>query len=197
MKTITQQIDIYTFDELSDKAKDRVKQWADTFEFSAESTIYDFKTIAKIIGFYDIDTRYSGFWSQGDGASFTGRYKYAKGAAKLIREYAPLDVELHRIVDGLQSIQRNNFYRLRAILTPGANSNHYSHENTISFELYDYDNEYKHISQEDDFKEVCRDLMRWLYSALESNYAWCNSDEYISEHCDSNEYQFDINGGVI
>jgi hypothetical protein len=57
---------------------------------------------------------FRGFWSQGDGACFEGRYAYARRASAAIRRHAPLDVELHRIVDRLQAVQRRNFYQLSA-----------------------------------------------------------------------------------
>ena len=57
---------------------------------------------------------FSGFWSQGDGACFEGRYAYAPRASLRIRDYAPRDTELHRIADALQALQRLNFYQLTA-----------------------------------------------------------------------------------
>ena len=194
MQTVTQQINIYTFDELSREAKDYARNSLNNFEYYSEATIDYFNNIANLIGFYDVTPRYSGFYSQGDGASFTGSYRYNKGSAKLIMDYAPKDAELNRIAKGIQSIQKNNFYSLRANLTSFGN---YQHENLIMFELYDYDNENKHITQKDDFVEYCKDLMRWLYKSLEMSYEDCNSDEYILEHCVANDYKFDINGSII
>ena len=44
-----------------------------------DTTKSDFHTDLETLGFYNIDSQFSGFWSQGDGASFTGSYEYAKG----------------------------------------------------------------------------------------------------------------------
>lgn len=191
------QTPVYKFEELSETAKDHAKTVLNTFEFGAESVLEDLKTIAEILGFYDVTPRYSGFWSQGDGASFTGRYKYAKGAPKAIKEYSN-DAELLRIAEGLQALQRVNFYHLRATLSLGSRSNHYCHENTINFEVYDSETEYRALGGAlEDLPELARDLMRWLYSALEREYNYCNSDEYIKDHCESNGYEFDVNGNLI
>lgn len=195
MRTITQEITLYTYDELSDDAKGRVREWADTFEFEAEWILDDFKTIASMMGFYDITPRYSGFWSQGDGASFTGHYDYAKGAANAVREYAPQDAELARIVDGLQALQKRNFYQLRASLTLGPRPNYYAHENTISIGVERGD-AWASDEVQTEFAELARDLMRWLYRALERGYDNCNSDEYLSEHCAANEYEFTADGRI-
>lgn len=195
MRTITKEIQVYTYDELSDNAKCRVKEWANTFEFGAECVLDDFKTIAELLGFYDVRPRYSGFWRQGSGASFTGHYTYAKGAAKAIREYAGRDVELHAIADGLQALQRRSFYQLRANLTLCSGSNHYSHENTISIEV-ERGEGWPSDEVAEAFAELARDLMRWLYQTLEREYDYRNSDENISEHCASNGYEFTEDGRI-
>jgi hypothetical protein len=53
---------------------------------------------------------FSGFWSQGDGASFEGYLSRAKGAVARIRDYAPSDATLHSSAERLQTIQRRNLY---------------------------------------------------------------------------------------
>ena len=83
MKTQTITKNFYLFNELSEEQKqevlDRHRGYdVDHFEWF-EYTIDDYKEILEIIGFYDIDINFSGFWSQGDGASFTGKYYYEKG----------------------------------------------------------------------------------------------------------------------
>ena len=51
---------------------------------------------------------FSGFWSQGDGASWEGDYAYRKSATADLRAYAPQDRTLHRIADALRAVQRHN-----------------------------------------------------------------------------------------
>jgi hypothetical protein len=195
MRTITVEKTLYTFNELSDTAKDTARTALDTFEFQAECTLEDFTSIANLMGFYDVKPRYSGFWSQGDGASFTGRYKYAKGGAKAVKEYAPQDVELHRIAQGLQDLQARYFFQLTANLTQGTNSNLYAHEFTISIDV-EQDGASVNIETEKEFTELARALMKWLYRALEAAYDDCNTNEYILEHCEANGYEFDIKGNL-
>src|SRR3546814_12883100 len=72
--------------------------------------------------------QFRGFWSQGDGASFEGRWHHAKGSVVKIKAYAPKDAELHDIAARLNAIQRRNFYQLYAIITQRG---HYCHENPI------------------------------------------------------------------
>ena len=142
--------------------------YIEPFDDWHESTIEDAKEIGKILGI-DIDNVYfSGFWSQGDGACFTGSYSYAKGATKAIRQYAPLDKELHRIADDLQELQRKHFYGLSTTVT---HSGHYSHEYCTQFSTYDRD-EYADADTDEALIEILRDYMRWIYRNLEREYEY-------------------------
>ena len=71
-KTLT----IYSFNELpEDVQASTIEKNRDTNVFSGsnwyESVLDWWKEKLEIIGFEDADIRFSGFWSQGDGASFT------------------------------------------------------------------------------------------------------------------------------
>ena len=69
------EITVYRFEELEDEAKDKARQWlvdAATDHDWYES-VYDLaKEDGAKRGFEIEDIRFSGFWSQGDGASWTG-----------------------------------------------------------------------------------------------------------------------------
>ena len=141
-------------------------------------------TICGILGF-DVDSRdiqFSGFCSQGDGASFTGPYKYGKCSAKKIREYAPQDAALHEIADTLQALQKRNFYSLHASVT--RNHSIYVHENTIfcGYVERDSDNYQGPTSDaEETLTDCAHDLCHWLYARLEKEYDWLMSDESLTE----------------
>lgn len=204
MRTIEKTI--YQFDELSDDAKENARQWHRSIpdDYYAENVFEDAATIAGILG---IDLRqrpvklingqtrrepaiyYSGFWSQGDGACFEGRYRYKAGAAKAIRQYAPQDAELHRIADQLQAVQRQNFYQLEATCT---HSGHYYHEYCMTVDVDRADG--KPTGADDDITELMRDFARWIYRQLETEYEHQNSDEAVDEAIRVNEYEFYENG---
>lgn len=116
MRTIEKTV--YRFVELSDSAKAKVREqyreWACQDNHWYEYIFDDAKEIGKILGIKIDNIYFSGFSCQGDGACLTGSYSYAKSAAKAIRAHAPLDTELHRIASELQSLQRENFYKLTA-----------------------------------------------------------------------------------
>jgi hypothetical protein len=208
----TQQIiETFKFEELDNAAKERARAWWRTLEASDFETDYDdFTECARIIGI-TFNTRpiklmgggtrtepciyWSGFSSQGDGASFEGRYGYAKGASKAIRAHAPKDSELHRIADQLQAIQVKHFYRLEARCTQGAGSNFYSHSGTMAVETYDSRDEYRAIGNADEtVKQLLRDFADWIYRQLEREYEWRMSDEQVDDAITANEYDFSSDG---
>ena len=44
-----------------------------------------------MLGFYNIDSNFSGFYSQGDGASFSADYRYKKGCLKAVKQHQVAD----------------------------------------------------------------------------------------------------------
>lgn len=205
---------LYRFEELSNAAKERAREWWRSCEHAdesySESVIYDVEQIADILGvrFRSHDVRlmngnsraepniyWSGFCSQGDGACFEGTYLYEKDAAKKIRKYDPLDADLHKIADDLQSAQRRYFYRLRANVTH--RDSHYSHEYTTSIEVTDPET-YRRVSDavQKDITTALRSFMRWIYRQLEQAYEYAMSDENVDECITLNEYEFDECGHI-
>lgn len=204
---------VYTFDELSDRAKDRARDWyrnvssSDFDDFGAETALEDAAEVCKLLGI-ELDTRavplmngstrrepviyYRGFSSQGDGCSFTGCYRYRPGALQAIRTYAPQDTELHRIAAELQNLQRRNFYRLECLLS--RSSSHYVHELTVSGDVSRTDDAPVSSDTEAEVIDLLRDVMRWAYRQLEREYEYQNADEQIDESIRGNEYEFTEEG---
>lgn len=190
----TETIEVFQFDELSDSAKEKAREWYR--EASAQDEWWDCvtddaKTIGALMG-WDIDEVYfSGFWSRGDGDCFIGRMGYAKGCAKAVKDYAPVDTELHRIAAEWQALQARHVYKVDAKVTK--RDHRYAHENTVSFDVY-RDGADATGELEDAVKEIGRDFMRWCYAQLEKEYEWLNADEQVDESIRTNEYEFTANG---
>lgn len=187
---------LYQFDELSDRAKEKAREWyrnASEHDEWWDCVTEDATTIGALMG-WDIEQVYfSGFWSQGDGACFIGRMGYAKGCAKAVNDYAPQDTELHRIAKEWQALQARHFYKIDAKV---AKTDHrYAHENTVGFDVY-RDGADATSELEDEVKEIGRDFMRWAYRQLEKEYEWLNADEQIDESIRANEYEFDESGRI-
>lgn len=199
MKTIATTINAYTFSELSDKAKDKARQYhADAYMsdgFWYECIIENAKEVGKILGF-DIDKIYfSGFWSQGDGAIWIGHYRYAKGSPAEVAKCTGNDSELIRIAEGLQDIQRRNFYQLTARIST---SGRYSHSHTMRADVEDSSNPYRDVSDaEGDLLKLFQDFADWIYNNLLREYDHLTSDSAIAEDFDANEVLFTAEGSVV
>ena len=198
---------IYSYSELSDDAKENaLSQWSESIDYGWWDSVYDYAArIAEILGIdlnqkrvnlmngdyrYDPAICFSGFWSQGDGASYSATFRYAKGMSKKIRQYAPNDTELHRIADSISAIQKRYFYRLSGGVSESRN---YSMSITIQNDL----NEWQDLgSDESDYLDSLRSFADWIYYALQKEYEYQTSESSFIESCEANGYEFDSNGAM-
>ena len=197
MKTIVNAENV-SFDKLNDEQKEkaidliRERERESADNFFADSVIEDYKNdILPEYGIDDAVIYWSGFWSQGDGASistdsvdiekFLRKVKSLtkfRGIRKLfdLGEYSPL----------YASIERDKYSR-------------YHHENTVSGyveTMYCGDLTAKQEDLADQLEnlltETIRDLSCKLYRDLESAYNDQFTDEAITESIEANDYRFDI-----
>jgi len=194
-----QTIKTFSFSELSESAKDSVLSNSRNINTDYDwhnDDDDDFKSICSLLGI-DVDNiYYSGFSSQGDGACFEGAYTYKSGLLKAIKEYAPIDKELHRIAKQLQLV------KYRGVSATIKHSGHYYHEYCTDIAVYQedkdgYSDDDAPIELSDEITELMRDLMRWLYKSLESQYEYLTSDEAIIETIEANDYQFTEDGELF
>ncbi len=201
-------ITVYQFDELDERAKDKARDWyrQGAFDHDWYDFVYsDFEAICDILGITlrpnpvshvggakreEPQIFFTGFASQGDGASFAGSYAYRPGSSKAIRVYAPQDARLHRIADALRYIQRQHFYRLSADIR---HRGRYYHEYCMDIAV-----EREGIAfgspAEETIIEALRDLARWLYRRLESEFEYLTSEQAVDEAITANGYTFMENG---
>ncbi len=208
MRTIEQTV--FKFSELTDSAKEKAREWWRTSEdIDLDHVIDDAAIVADLFGL-DIRKKtirlmngktraepavyWSGFWSQGDGASYEGDYSYCKGALAAIVSYAPTDTALHDIVRRLQRVQARNFYRLTASITQ---SGRYVHEMTMRFDVSRTDDAPVSDNDIEELSDCLRDFARWVYRALETEWEYQASDEVVDELLDVNGYEFDEEGRIV
>lgn len=193
MREITTKV--YTFDELSDDAKEKARDWFRQFVFTDsndwELVYEDAKEIASLFGLNIQNIYFTGFASQGDGACFKGDYSFKPGGLRAVKAFAPQDVELHSIVEALQDIQRRNFYQLTATT---AHSGHYYHSGCMTVDIERKDGKDWSDSARDDVKDQLRNFADWVYCQLEAEYNYQMSDEFVDENIRINEYEFTEKG---
>ena len=201
MRTKMVEKTLYQFNELSEDAKQYAisTYWGADWDY--EGVFYDAKQIGKCMGIDIDDIYFRGFCSQGDGACFTGHYRYAKAGVKAVMEYAPQDKGLHRIAKELQRIQSKYFYKLRSEIK---HRGHYCHEMCMSIETIHTDGDMNRYDcrgpsddDENDIKEALRDFARWIYTRLKEQYEYETSEEAVLEACEENGYEFDSKGRIV
>lgn len=203
----TREITVYKFDELSDKAKEKAREWYrdGQLDYDWWDSVYEqADTAAKHLGI-DIDRKgkhtpaiyFSGFCSQGDGACFEGTYRYKKGwRSALLHEFGPGDTlnELLSIGQALQAIQARQFYKLEATCR---HSGHYQHSGCMSVEVTHADSMYRDIGDaEDELRDALRAFADWVYDRLESEHDWLTADEQVDDSIRANGYEFLENGSL-
>lgn len=204
-KTIT----LYTYEELSEKGKERARQWwlecRDTSDY--DSVIEDFAEIVKLMGF-DLTTHtvrtYGGterqepniWWSlgyvQSDYAGFESRYRFNKGGLAALKSYAPKDETLHAIAESLQEMQKRNFWQISAVIR-FSDRRGYEIAEVLKDGCYMYGSDAE-TDAEAVILEACKDLSRWLYSKLREQDEYLSSEESVADAMEANGYTFREDG---
>lgn len=206
LRTVTIEKVVYTFAELSNKAQTQVSDWyREGLDDFADPVVEDFQQVSELLG---LDLRQhhvklmSGrtraepcvYWrlaySQGDGASFEGAYRYRKGASKAIRQHAPEDTGLHAIADALQAVQARWFYKLSAECKESRGN--------LVVNVEHADDSYRSFDRDTDreVQELLERLATWLYQQLRNEYEHQTSDESVAEICEANGWEFDASGRI-
>lgn len=181
----------YWTDELAKMGYDiREQKWKDEKKYDKESGKWKF-TGSKV-SYTEILIAFSGFWSQGDGASFTGTIDVSKWI-----EYMHLDKysRIKKLIDsgaipGQGVIKRDRWHN-------------YSHWNTTSI-YYDWYTEDRQTNVqalldelENDILEHHQQLNKDIYKALETEYENETSEDAVRESLTANEYEFDETGKIM
>lgn len=200
---------VYSYDELSDAAKDKARDWyrqANVGDcFFAEHITDEFHEVLKAFGFDVIrglarngarrsNVYWSGFSSQGDGASFSGSWRAAdfKPDALLANRgdigESKEATELHRIAAELRTLIACGLESADV----GAPSRGFFM--TLNSADWGDSEEDEHDDGEEAFITCARDLAHGFYRALEAAYDYQNSDECVAESIIANEYEFTEEG---
>ena len=183
----------YEFDELDEEAKLNVRNsMCEMIDLTFMVEKFEQDLEAK--GIYEPKISYSGFWSQGDGLSFTGGV-----SDELIKKF--INEKDYPIIFGLKDkwdisigIERTN--------------SRYVHSSTVKAFVVEDRTLCKDIDNQDKYdkeiEELLSDINSWkdkecaeMYESLEKEYYYESSDESISELCKDNGYLFNKFGKQI
>lgn len=219
----TREILVYKFEELSPKAKEHaVQQHAEhSMDHAWWDHIYDYaKEHGRELGFQIDDIRFSGFWSQGDGASWTGRV------------HIPTFLNTRTLTDPgtivLRELVENDLVMTTIPISRGGGM--YVHENTMraevdasdyaSYEPDDYDENCVlttgvlkganvcELLDAHDFGTVINEVIalaleeakeyaQQIFKDLREEYEYQTREEHVAEMAEANDWQFDEDGDLI
>lgn len=198
---------VYQFNELDDTAKERAREYVRVnwiFQYSAgwQYVLDDAVNVGAILGI-DVDQRtwtntygYSGketrvyFDLYRQDCAILADYRYTPKAPTKIKEYAPLDAELLRIAEGLQTIQRRNFYQLRARMDSAGR------DICQKVDVYRYDEKEVDKDTENAVDELLKDFAQWILKQLQAEFDYQNSDAAVDEMLSNGVYEFKENGEI-
>jgi hypothetical protein len=224
--SLTIPVELYTYNELSDKAKESprnyfIENWID--DWWSKEIISECKDDAKEYGFNIDHVMYKGFHSQGDGACWTGNVQIMKFLEKFGSDSIGFEgwrVLYNEISAGVTiSIQRSihaRYYNTDSMCV-----------DVSDFDIIDYiykgdtiksESILKGMSVEDVTKlitadadcpyKIAEDVHNWIltearnygetiYRRLQDGYEHMCTDEYIGECYDCNDIYFNKEGGQV
>lgn len=214
-ETIMKEITLYTFKELVEleakgemrRACEKARDWLQ--EGATECEWWDFthdkwRSDLKEVGFNDIEINFSGFWSQGDGASFTCKYVDSDKLIDCLAGATDNEI-IGRITKKCGGIGIDKrFNRLKGLVSCSVNrrSSHYCHEMTCGFDVEsDIREEHARLTKllvefEEACEELRKDICHAIYKDLETEFEWRTSDEQLIEDAEANDWKFTKSGRV-
>ena len=200
------------FEHLSAEAKRVARQaWIDDqgggYPYYDWWVFDDFVECGKRLGIH-IETRqagrqkcpaiwFSGFWSQGDGASYDALYSCEPKAVELITEHAPNET----LLDFAQRLTALQAQRVLANREPVKctirQKGTYSHSGTMQIDYTLSDEDGLDAETEQEFTEIFRSFADWMYRDLEAQYNSYFEDSYIDEQIHEEGISFARDGSII
>ena len=211
MKTITKTIELFSASELQtlhpqgfERALSYFRESEQEFFTIRENgMLEDFANIARYCGFdtaeFEDSFQYTGFYSQGDGASFVARWTPSDLDIQALTTYAPKDTELHAIQDAFDRLKDSlKSYNVEKI-TMYRFGHHYSHCNTVGFNgALNDDGEYIELLEDlaHLFNYCARNLMGYFYARIRDEYESLGDVHSFLDYALNNEVLFLENGEI-
>lgn len=204
---------VYTYDELSDTAKQKARAWyADTEHQDWEPEFEGVCEALRLLGFtvdhHGVETiggttrqeptiHYS-IGGSSDGVSFEGSWKACDVDGGTLLENWPQDVTLKVITAEMMGVYIRWPDASCRVDTSAANSS------VRINEVQRWDGDDSHMSGDPVTDELTRELKRvvellgmWMLVMFREDLDWRMSDEQVKEGIAANEYEFDEDGDVV
>ena len=180
---------VYTWNELGPEAQEKaITEWRDGFEYDYYTDLDYHTEWLAARGFIEAEISYSGFYSQGDGASFTADVDLEVIFNYMVYQSTSWD-DVKHLYHFLELKRRD---LIDFTVWAERNSHHYSHENTCgtSHELDPYHDgmEYLAAGITEQIDDLRHEFSQDVYHALQADYEYQQSDECITDMLMDNEF---------
>ncbi len=189
MKIETREYKVYSFAELSEEAKktalEKLRNTNVDEEFWSDCVLEDATEQLAEMGYKYARVYFSGFWSQGDGASF----ECTVDVPAWLKHASPVNKE--------KFLKLADISLYAGIKTSGRCSHEYSM--TIDIEQVEYVEGLGDLVGElgEAILEDARHEARLIYKKLEKEYEYLTSDDAVIETIEANEYEFLASGKMF
>lgn len=196
----------YYVDELPETVRvevlEKYRDWNITDEWW-DFVYEDAKRMGALMGITIDEIRFSGFSSQGDGASFNGRYNYDPEAVENIKAEC-CDPVLITIATGFTQLQVTVklLYGITYFASVGFTSDMYCHSATMRTTFNE--NDFPENQDIDELVQIdikvealLQQFADWIYDQLSAESEYLESDEAIIESLNSNGLKFNLDGERI
>lgn len=204
MRILTKKYEIFNFDDVMQNEQLKEKVLEKHYYINVEDidwyqwTLKEWETKLNDFGFDNVEIDFSGFYSQGDGASFTCKNIDIEKLADVINKKYP-NIFKNRDVRVLKALY-NQGYIYGDI---GRNNCHYYHANSVTTNIYtcqmqiNWSRLEKLVNDFDCYVSdfVC-ELCYQIYDDLYNEYEYLISEKAILETLQANEYEFYSNGDI-
>jgi len=214
------EVEVFKYGELSEQSQQKAREWyIEGMDYEWWDSVYEMAIEdGKEKGFYIDKIYFSGFHSQGDGASWIGQVDVRQWLEENLPDSIGLSAWCQLIQEGVVSMH----------VKVEANNTHYCHESTMQFgEVLDdtdvFEDDYT-MQKESIFKgmeiqhlfdiiesdnncpikstegieqaiaESGRGYAKDIYQRLREEYEYLRSEEMMLDHFDANDYFFDSDG---
>lgn len=185
------EVQVYSFNELSDKAKEKAHYEflssgfdCGSIDLTREQSVLKLEHAGFTVNALDYSVG-----GQGDYASINGRYRYRKGWKKAyIAEYGNKCKILPYLLE-LQALQAKVFYDFDLLLTVTNYGTQLLDYDCIG-DVYSYRYQPMPDDIERDMKQTILNINAVILADLKSDYDDACSEDYFADLCDCNEWTF-------
>lgn len=211
--------ELYEFDELNDKAKERARDWYRECQDGDGPEVFDsvIEDAVRLLGLLGFEVEHNKpsranaaiYWTlhvQGAGAWINGTWDAATADTKKLREEAPDTCEsnhaLHQIADMVDNLRATYLDDgLHPALWFQFTGDDRDHGHVGPYGINSRDEIPMSDEEEDEVQGAMQTLLdaanSWVYGQLVAEDEWQNSDECIDENIKANEYTFDEHGNRL